>query len=66
MVPDRIETADVAVVIAEKKRSPAYLEEGNKVVFWDIQDPAGMADDLADDVYRQVQRRVEQLVIEIV
>ena len=57
LVPDMIETADVVVVIAEKKRWPAYLEEGNKVVFWDIQDPAGMADDLADNIYRQVQRR---------
>ena len=61
-----IETADVVVVIAEKERWPTYLEEGNKVVFWDIQDPAGMANDLADDVYRQVQRRVEQLIAKMV
>jgi protein-tyrosine-phosphatase len=42
------------------------LEEGNKVMFWDIQDPVGMADDLAEQVYRQVQRRVEQLVAKMV
>jgi protein-tyrosine-phosphatase len=41
------------------------LQEGGKVVAWDIPDPAGQADDFADDIYRQVQRRVEQLVAEI-
>jgi len=41
------------------------VKEGGKVVFWDIPDPAGQADDLADDLYRQVQRRVEQLVAKI-
>ena len=61
-----INTADFVVVIAEKERWPTYLEEGNKVVFWDIQDPAGMADESADDVYRQVQRRVEQLIAKMV
>jgi protein-tyrosine-phosphatase len=60
-----VEKSDLAIVIAEKERWPDYLKEGDKVLFWDIQDPAGMADDLADDVYRQVRRRVEQLVAEI-
>jgi protein-tyrosine-phosphatase len=58
-------TADLAIVIAEKERWPGYLKEGGNVLFWDIQDPATMADDFAEDVYRQVQRSVEQLVAEI-
>ena len=66
LVPEMIDTADFVVVLAEKERWPTYLEEGNKVVFWDIKDPAGMANDLADDVYRQVQRRVEQLIAKMV
>jgi hypothetical protein len=41
------------------------LEEGGKIVFWNIQDAFGMADDFAEDVYSQVQCRVEQLVAEI-
>jgi protein-tyrosine-phosphatase len=41
------------------------LKECDEVLFWDIQDPAGMTDDLADEVYREVQRRVAQLVAEI-
>jgi protein-tyrosine-phosphatase len=65
LTPEMIETSDLAIVIAEKERWPDYLKEGGKVVFWDIQDPAGMADDFAEDVYREVQRRVEQLVAEI-
>jgi protein-tyrosine-phosphatase len=65
LIPEMITTADLVVVIAEKERWPSYLQEGNKVLFWDIQDPVGMSDVSADKVYRQVQRRVEQLVGEI-
>jgi hypothetical protein len=45
-------TADLAIVIAEKERWPGYLNEGGKVLFWDIQDPATIADNFAVDVYR--------------
>lgn len=65
LTPEMITTADLVVVIAEKQRWPSYLQECNKVLFWDIQDPVGMTDESADEVYRQVQRRVEQLVAEI-
>ncbi len=65
LTPEMVEKSDLAIVIAEKERWPDYLKECDKVLFWDIQDPAGMADDLADDVYRQVRHRVEQLVAEI-
>jgi protein-tyrosine-phosphatase len=65
LIPEMIDTADLVIVIAERDRWPVYLDEGGKVVFWDIPDPAWQANDLADEVYRQVQRRVEQLVAEI-
>jgi protein-tyrosine-phosphatase len=65
LTPEMIEMSDLVIVIAEKERWPDYLKEGDKVLFWDIQDPVGMADDFADDIYRQVRRRVEQLVAEI-
>ena len=65
LTPEMIDTSDLAIVIAEKERWPGYLKECGKVVFWDILDPAGLTDDLADDIFRQVQRRVEQLVAEI-
>ena len=60
-----IDTADIAVVIAEKKRWPDYLKECGKVMFWDIPDPFGQTDAFAEDVYKQVRQRVEQLVTEI-
>ena len=60
-----IDTADIAIVIAEKNRWPDYLKEGGKVIFWDIPDPFGQTDAFADDIYKQVQQRVEQLVAEI-
>ena len=65
LTPEMIDASDLAIVIAEKESWPDYLKEGGKVVFWDIQDPAGMANDFAEDVYREVQLRVEQLVAEI-
>ena len=65
LIPEMITTADLVVVIAEKERWPSYLQECNKVLFWDIQDSVDMAHESADEVYRQVQRKVEQLVVEI-
>ena len=65
LVPEMIESAELAVVIAERERWPSYLKEGGKVVFWDIADPARMRDDAADEVYREVQCRVARLVAEI-
>jgi protein-tyrosine-phosphatase len=65
LIPEMIDIADRIVVIAEKKTWPDYLKEGGKVVFWDIPDPAGQADDRARDLYRQVQRKVEKLVAKI-
>ena len=65
LVPEMMDTADLAIVIAEKERWPSYLREGDKVVFWDIPDPVGMAGGAADEIYKEVQRRVELLVAEI-
>jgi len=65
LIPEMIDTADIAIVIAEKKRWPDYLKEGGKVMFWDIPDPFEQTDAFAEDVYNQVRQRVEQLVTEI-
>ena len=65
LVPEMIDTADLAIVIAEKERWPGYLKVGDKVVFWDIADPVRMSDGAANEIYKVVQRRVKQLVAEI-
>ena len=65
LLPEMIESADIAIVITEKERWPQYLKEGSKVMFWDIPDPFGQTDGFANDVYKQVQQRVKQLVAEI-
>jgi protein-tyrosine-phosphatase len=65
LVPAMLDEADRVIVIAEKERWPDYLQEGGKVVFWDIPDAVGQPDEFAYDVFRQVQRRVERLVEEI-
>jgi protein-tyrosine-phosphatase len=65
LVPAMLDAADRVIVIAEKERWPSYLQEGGKIVFWDIPDAVGQPDEFAYDVFRQVQRRVERLVEEI-
>ncbi len=62
---EMIDKSDLAIVIVEKERWPDYLPKSSKVLFWDIKDPVGMADGLANEVYKEVQRRVEELVREI-
>jgi len=65
LTTEMVDEADLVIVIAEKNTWPDYLQEGGKVVFWDIPDAYGHDDNFADDVYRQVRNRVEQLVKEI-
>ncbi len=65
LTPEMVHTAYLVILIAEKNRWPDYLQEGGKVVFWDIPDAYGHDDNFAYDVHRQVQDRVGQLVKEI-
>ena len=65
LTPEMVDAADLVVLIVEKDKWPDYLQEGGKVVFWDIPDAYGHDDNFAYDVHRQVQDRVEQLVKEI-
>jgi protein-tyrosine-phosphatase len=65
LTPQLVDEADLVVVITEKEQWPAYLQEGGKVVFWDIPDAVGQDDAFVYEVFTQVRRRVEQLVEEI-
>ena len=65
LTPGMVHAADLVILIVEKDRWPDYLQEGGKVVFWDIADAHRQDDGFASDVWRQVQDRVEQLVKEI-
>ncbi len=65
LTPEMVHAADLVILIVEKDKWPDYLQEGGKVVFWDIPDAYRQDDGFAADVFRQVQDRVEQLVKEI-
>ncbi len=65
LTPEMVHAADLVILIVEKEKWPDYLQEGGKVVFWDIPDAYRQDDDFATDVFRQVHNRVEQLVKEI-
>ncbi len=65
LTPQMMDEADMVVIINEKANWPDYVTEGGKVVFWDIQDAAGQADEAALQIFGQVRRKVEGLVKEI-
>jgi protein-tyrosine-phosphatase len=65
LTPEMVDAADLVILIVEKERWPDYLQEGGKVVFWDIPDAFRQDDNFAAAVFRQVHNRVEQLVNEI-
>jgi protein-tyrosine-phosphatase len=62
LTPQLVNEADLVVVIVEKEQWPTYLQEGEKVVFWDLPDGVGQDDAFVYEVFTQVRRRVEQLV----
>ncbi len=61
LTPEMVHAADLVILDGW----PDYLQEGGKVVFWDIPDAYGHDENFAYDAFRQVQDRVEQLVKEI-
>ena len=65
LTPQMIDDADLAIIIHEKKDWPEYLVEGDKVVFWDIEDTPGVDDNGAHGIWRRVKLRVEALVRQI-
>ncbi len=65
LTPEMVHAADLVILIVEKEKWPDYLQEGGKIVFWDIPDAYRQDDGFADDVFRQAQYRVEQLVKKI-
>ncbi len=65
LTPQMMDAADLVIVINEKDKWPDYITEGGKVVFWDIRDGVGQADDVTYHIYGQVKQKVEELVQEI-
>lgn len=65
LTPQLMDEADMVVVINDKANWPDYVTEGGKVVFWDIQDGVGQADEAAYQIFGQVRNKVEGLVKEI-
>ena len=60
-----MDEADMVIVINEKAKWPDYATEGGKVVFWDIRDGLGQANEAVNQIYGQVRQKVEELVQEI-
>ncbi len=65
LTPKMMDEADLVVVINDKANWPDYVSEGGKVVFWDIRDGVGQADEAAYEIYGQVREKVQELVQEI-
>ena len=65
LTPQMMEESDMVIIINEKEMWPDYVQEGGKVVFWDIQDAAGQTDDATYQIFSQVRQKVEELIKEI-
>ena len=65
LTPQMMDEADMVIIINEKANWPDYVTEGGKVVFWDIRDGLGQANEAVNHIYGQVRQKVEELVQEI-
>ncbi len=65
LTPQMVENSDRVVVITSKESWPKYLQESEKVIFWDIPNAVGMTPESAHVVYDQVKKHVKELVDEI-
>ncbi len=65
LTPQTVENSDRVVVITSKESWPKYLQESEKVIFWDIPNAVGMTAESAHVVYDQVKKHVKELVDEI-
>ena len=52
------------IVMADGDSWPDFLQDSNKVTYWDITDPVGLGDEGALSIYNEIKRRVEELVVE--
>jgi len=65
LTPNMVDEADKVVVITVKESWPKYLQESEKVIFWDIPNAVGMTPETARVVYDQVKQHVKELADEI-
>ncbi len=65
LTPQMLENSDRVVVITSKDSWPKYLQESEKVIFWDIPNAVGMTPAAARVVYDQVKKHIKDLVDEI-
>ena len=65
LTPKMVENSDRVVVITSKDSWPNYLQESEKVTFWDIPNAVGMTPEAARVVYDQVKKHIKDLVDEI-
>ncbi len=65
LTPQMVENSDRVVVITSKDSWPNYLQESEKVTFWDIPNAVGMTPEAARVVYDHVKKHVKDLVDEI-
>ena len=60
-----VQEADKVIVMADRDSWPDFLQDSNKVTYWDITDPVGLGDDAALSIYNEIKWRVEELVRKI-
>ncbi len=65
LTPEMVESADLVVAILEQDQKVDYLADARNVEFWDMLDPGGQSEAVADGVFMEIEGRVEELVSRI-
>lgn len=65
LTPELVDAADRVMVMAQKHSWPDYLVEGEKVTYWEIEDPLNIEIEAAQQMVDQIKAKVEGLVREI-
>ena len=64
LTSELVDAADRVIVMAQREAWPPYLIEGERVTFWDIQDPVNVTAESAQEVIVRIKSEVEELVKE--
>ena len=65
LTSEMVQEADKVIVITNPDSWQDFLQDSDKVSYWDISDAVGLSDDAVWSIYNEVKRRVEELLPEI-
>jgi len=62
LLPEMLKEADIVVSMAEEPFVPDFLLTNEKVVQWNVENPAFATREVTEKTYRQIKNLIEQLI----